>query len=168
MRNLLQVFLVLIVTVCFATSCVKLHEDEDRHYKIYFENKWNKPIMILFHMDWHWYDNPYDQYVAPFYEQPIPKEEWNYKIQPGSIDDELMKYNAYYETALEDKDTVVISVYNAENPKMEDKDCFLVRYHLSKEDLHKVKYRISFPPTELMRNIYMKPSYDEIIKEYVQ
>lgn len=162
MNNRILILLAFMATTFSFSSCVKLHEDENHHYKIYFENSWDKPVFVLDHIDWHWYDNPDDQYVAPFYEKQIPEEAWNHKIQPGDIDDELMEYNRYYETALKDKDSVVISVYNAEHLEMTISECFLVRYHLSKEDLRKINFHVSFPPTEAMKTFYMKPSFDEL------
>ena len=168
MRNFVQVFLSLIVTVCISTSCVKLHEDADNHYKIYFENKWNKSIVINYHIDWHWYDNPFEAYSdSLFFEEKPISESWrHYEIKPGGIDSKLMEHNDYYEIALEKQDSVVIYVFDAEQPDKKDSECFLVRYHLSKEDLQKVKFRISFPPTDAMKDFYMKPSYEEL-NEYL-
>ena len=75
-----------------------------------------------------------------------------------------MEHRGYYETALESGDSVVISVFDAEQPNKNDSEVFLVRYHLSKEDLKKVGFHVSYPPTESMRNFYMKPSFNEINK----
>ena len=145
-------------------SCVKLDEDEDHHFKIYFENHWDKPVYIGYSIDWHWYDDPYEDYGCSFCEEPLTEHSRCHKVQSGGVDSELMTLNEYYES-FENQDTVVIRVYNAENPEKKDSESFLVRYHLSKEDLRKVKFHVCYPPTEAMKDFYMKPSYEEVIKQ---
>lgn len=162
MKHLYLWLLALVVMVLSVSSCFKLHEDEDHHFKIYFENSWNKPVYIWYNIDWYWYDNPYESYLPLFAEEPLYETERCHIVQPGGVDSELMKHNDYYEIALQDQDSVVISVFDAEQPDKKDSECFLVRYHLSKEDLQKVNYHISFPPTEAMKDFYMKPSFEEV------
>ena len=164
MKHLTSCFLILIVIVSSFSSCFPLHEDEDHHFIIYFENLWNKSIVINYHIDWHWYDDPFEAYSDSlfFKEKPLSEGLIQYEIKPGGIDSKLMKFNDYYEIALEDKDSVVIYVFDAEQPDKKDSECLLVRYHLSKKDLQKVNFHISFPPTEAMKDFYMKPTYEEI------
>ena len=152
MKHLNLYLVALVVMVLSVSSCYKLHEDEGHHFKIYFENLWNKSIVINYHIDWHWYDDPFEAYSDSLF----------FKVKPGGIDSKLMKFNDYYEIALEDKDSVVIYVFDAEQPDKKDSECLLVRYHLSKKDLQKVNFHISFPPTEAMKDFYMKPTYEEI------
>ena len=156
----LSLLLSIIVLLC---SC-ELREDEDHHFKIYFENSWNKSIVINYHIDWHWYDNPFEAYSdSLFFEEKPISEDWrHHEIKPGGFDDKLMEYNDYYEIALEKQDSVVIYVFDAELSDKKDSECFLVRYHLSKEDLQKVNFHISFPPTDAMKGVYMKPSFEEL------
>jgi ABC-type multidrug transport system ATPase subunit len=40
-----------------------------------------------------------------------------------------------------------------------------LRLWYSKEDLRKVKFHVCYPPTEAMKDFYMKPSYEEVIKQ---
>lgn len=162
MKHLNLYLVALVVMVLSVSSCYKLHEDEGHHFKIYFENHWNKSIYIWYDIDWHWYDNPYENYLPLFAEKPIYETEVCPKILPGDVNSELMKHRDYYEIALQDQDSVVISVFDAEQPDKKDSECFLIRYHLSKEDLQKVNFHISFPPTEAMKDFYMKPTYEEI------
>lgn len=163
MKQRFLVILSIIAMLSSVYSC-KLHEDEDHHFKIYFENRWDKPVFINYHIDWHWYSNPYENYGCSFFEKPIVDYGCPI-IQPGGIDDELMRHNAYYEYDLQDQDSVVIFVFNADDPEKKDSECFLVRYHLSKEDLQKVSFHVCYPPTEAMKDFYMKPSYEEVIKQ---
>ena len=166
MKNLYLRLLVLVAAVLSVSSCCKLHEDENYHYRIYFENHWDKSIYIWYDIDWHWYDNPYENYASLFAEKTICETEVCHKILPGGIDCELMKHRDYFECELQVGDSVVVSVFDAELPGKKDSECFLVRYHLSREDLKKVNYHISFPPTDGMKDFYMKPSFEEI-KEYL-
>jgi hypothetical protein len=168
MKHLTIYLLRLIIIVFLFSSCSPLHEDEGHHYKIYFENLWDKSIVINYHIDWHWYDNPFEAYSdSLFFEEKPISEGWRRdEIKPGGIDSKLMEHNDYYEIALEEKDSVVVYVFDAEQPEKKDSECFLVRYHLSKEDLQKVRFHISFPPTDAMKDFYMKPSFEEI-KEYL-
>lgn len=162
-------YLLIIIGLFFSfTSCFPLHEDEDHHYIINFKNLWNKSIVINYHIDWHWYDNPFESYSDSlfFNEKPISENLRHYEIKPGGVDNKLMEHNDYYEIALEEQDSVVIYVFDAELPDKKDSECFLVRYHLSREDLKKVNYHISFPPTDAMKDFYMRPSYDEVISRY--
>ena len=143
-------------------SCV-LEEDEDHHYKIYFENHWDKSIYIWYDVDWHWYDNPYENYFS-YSEEPLHESESLPKILPGGIESELMTLRDYYEYALQDEDSVIIFVFDGEQSDKKDSECFLVRYHLSEEDLKKVGFHVCYPPTEAMKDFYMKPSYEEVIE----
>lgn len=143
-------------------SCV-LEEDEDHHYKIYFENHWDKSIYIWYDVDWHWYDNPYENYFS-YSEEPLHESESLPKILPGGIESELMTLRDYYEYALQDEDSVIIFVFDGEQLDKKDSECFLVRYHLSEEDLKKLGFHVCYPPTEAMKDFYMKPSYEEVIK----
>lgn len=164
MKKNLFISLALTALVFSFYSC-SLEEDEDHHYKIYFENHWDKSIYIMYSIDWHWYDNPYEEYAISYSEEPLHETEHCPKILPGGIDSELMKHRGYYENGLEDEDSVVISVFDAEQPDKKRYECLLVRYHLSEDDLKKVGFHVCYPPTEAMKDFYMKPSYEEVINQ---
>jgi hypothetical protein len=161
MKKILFISLSLATLTFLVYSCV-LQEDEDHHYKIYFENRWDKSIYIRYNVDWHWYDSLSREWVTSYSEEPLYETRYCSKIQPGGIDSELMKLRDYYEYELQDGDSVVISVFDAEQPDKKDSECFLVRYHLSEEDLRKIDFYVCYPPTEAMKDFYMKPSYDEV------
>jgi hypothetical protein len=100
-----------------------------------------------------------------YWEEPVRVTKKCWEVPSGSVDDEFMKRDRdYYEDALEDGDSVVICVFDVEKAEEKDSACFFVRYHMSKEDLQKVHFRVSFPPTEEMKDFYMSPSYDEVVK----
>jgi hypothetical protein len=42
----------------------------------------------------------------------------------------------------------------------------LVHYSLSKKDMEKIGYTISYPPTPAMKDMKMNPSYEEFMKNY--
>ncbi len=146
-------------------SCIYLEEDENHHYKIHFENHWDKSIYIWFDADWHWYDNPFENYGISYSEKPLHESESLPKILPGGIDSKLMTLNDYYEYELQDEDSIVIFVFDAEQPDKRDSECLLVRYQLSEEDLKKVGFRVCYPPSEAMKDFYMKPSYEEVMNQ---
>ena len=157
----LSLLLSMIVLLC---SC-ELREDEDHHYKIYFENHWKRSVYLWTDIDWYWYDNPYEEIFDMYWEEPVRVTKRCWEVPYGSVDEEFMKRDRdYYEDALEDGDSVVVCVFDVEKPEEKDSACFLVRYHMSKEDLQKVHFRVTFPPTEEMKDFYMNPSYDEVQK----
>lgn len=165
MKTKLIISIALTALVFSFYSCVKLHEDEDHHYTIYFENHWDKSIFIRYNIDWYWYDSISREWVTSFSEEPLYERARCHKILPGGIDSKLMELRDYYEYQLQDEDSVVISVFDAEQPDKKDSECFLVRYHLSEEDLKKVGFHVCYPPTEAMKDFYMKPSYEEVIRQ---
>lgn len=159
------IYLTFIIVVLFFSSCRKLHEDDNHHFKIYVENYFDKAVYVWYDIDWHWYDNPYEEHHRLFAEEPVYETECCHKILPKGIDSELLTHNGYYET-FRDDDSIVITLLDAERPNDKDSECFLVRYHLSKSDLQEVNFHVCFPPTEAMKNFYMKPSYEDMLKLY--
>ena len=88
-----------------------------------------------------------------YWEEPVRVTKKCREVPSGSVDDECMKRDRdYYEDALEDGDSVVICVFDVEKAEEKDSACFFVRYHMSKEDLQKVNFRVCFPPTEEMKD----------------
>ncbi len=86
------------------------------------------------------------------------------RILPDEIDSELMTHNEYYEK-ININDSIVVCLFDARFPNKKCSECFLVRYHLSKEDLKKIKFCVCYPPTEDMKDFYMYPSYEEVIRK---
>ena len=162
MNTYKSVIFVLVSMLFFVISCRPLKEDENHHFKIRIKNNWNYPIAVWHFVDWRWNSNPFDKNFKLFYDKPI--DEGCPKIQPGCIDDELMTSRDYYER-LEINDTVVIGLFDAQDPYKNDSECFLVRYYMSKEDLKKIKFCVCYPPTEDMKDFYMYPSYEEVIRK---
>ena len=163
MRKIRFISLALTAFVISFYSC-SLEEDENHHFKIYFENHWDKSIYIRRDADWHWYDNPQEKYAIFYAEEPLHETERSAKILPGGIESKLMKQRDYYEYILQDEDSIVIFVFDGEQPDKKDSECLLVRYHLSEEDLKKVGFHVCYPPTEAMKDFYMKPSYEEVTR----
>jgi hypothetical protein len=90
MKQLNLYLLALVVMVLSVSSCFKLHEDEDHHFKIYFENSWNKSIYIWYDIDWYWYDNPYEEIFDMYWEEPVRVTKKCWEVPSGSVDDEFM------------------------------------------------------------------------------
>jgi hypothetical protein len=155
----------MIVTLLSASTCYHYpdYEDESHHYKIYFENCWDKPVVIWSAMDSHWYNDPCKMYVQF-------NKLWRYDnegviISPGRIDGDYMKHDGFYENWFEDGDSLYIAVFDAERTDKNDSLRFVVSYLLSLDDLHKLDYHLAYPPTEKMRDLHMWPPYDELIKD---
>ena len=132
------------------------YEDEDHHYKIYFENRWDKPIVIWAVMRRY----PFNMY------QPFNKL-WRggnvgVIIQPGKNEHDYYKYESYYEDLFMDGDSLHVFVYDSDDNNRKEPLWFLVSYVLSLDDLHQLNYHIPYPPTENMKDIRMWPSYDVV------
>ena len=98
-------------------------------------------------------------------EQNVMTPGWNLKVGSHYISDEPLYNLSTYESVLRDSDTLMVFVYNADSFELYGweyaRENYLVqqRYHLSLDDLYKLHFLLSFPPTEEMRNIKMWPPY---------
>ena len=69
---------------------------------------------------------------------------------------ESEKYHAGYWSI-----TIVDANHNsAKRWEIEDYEDVLVRYDLKREDLERLHWTISYPPTEAMKDIHMYPPYE--------
>ncbi len=155
----------MIVTLLSASTCYHYpdYEDESHHYKIYFENCWDKPIVVWSAIDCNWYDNPCVMY-AP-YETLWSYDNEGIRITPGEVNGDYMKHDGFYESCIKERDSIYIAVFDAERTEKDDSLRFIVSYLLSLDDLHKLDYHLAYPPTEKMRDLHMWPPYDELIKD---
>ena len=164
-RIVTSVSLVLIVAILFmANSCIYLHEDDDHHCRIYFENCWDRPVYMDCSFDYRWERNPFENYFH-LSEKPMNEYPNSNKILPGETNSEITKKFEYYEARIQNGDSVAIIVFDGQQPDKKDSDCFLVYYLLSIKDLQKVNFHLTYPPNENMKNFHMKPSYEEVIRQ---
>mgnify|MGYP007070224037 CR=1 FL=1 len=164
MNTYKSVILVIASILVSVTSCIPLKEDENHHFNIYVKNNWDKPILLKYGMDAPWYQEPFEKYYLPFIYNDDSICKGSYIIQPESIESDYMTYNDYYEN-LDIKDTIVMCFFDASFSDKKFSECFLVRYLLSKEDLKKIKFCVCYPPTDDMKDFYMYPLYEEVIRK---
>lgn len=159
-------FFVLLSTVFSAMTCYGPPDDVDHHSKAYFENRWDKKVILLWGID----RNDGDSYTStyPIIEQPMRMREMNWipdTILPDEVKGNIyVMGDGYYFEYLDMKDTIVVDVYDAELPDTMTTNFFLVRYLMSKEDLKKTFYHITYPPKRTMKDVKMLPLYEEVIK----
>ncbi len=152
------IILVMITTILSAYTCVSYpdYEDENHHYMIYFENKWDKAVVIFAKWYWHAYYTPCKTEVT--YESLWRYDNHGAKIPSGGINGDYMKQEDYFETGFTEGDSLLITIFNADYR-------FLVNYALSLNDLPKLNFHLIYPPTEDMRGIYMYPAYEEVLRQ---
>ena len=167
----ITVLLIIVATILSANDCGYYPEDETHHTTIYLVNWGDKPIFIFGDIKWNWDDDSYIDHLAK-YNYNILDYLKNYhfaydfgKIMPGKTDYDLMDLERTYYESLKDKDSVAISVYDGERVEANDSDNFIVCYLLSSEDLKKLHFQVSYPPTEDMKDVYMYPTYEEVLRQ---
>lgn len=139
-------------------------EDENHHYKVYFENCWDKPIIIWSSRFSHVYGaNDCEMYV-PYEELICRYDNQGKKIPPGGINNDYIKSEIFYENCLKEWDSLYIAVFYNEQTILNDSLSFLVSYLLSLNDLQKVDFHITYPPKENMKDVHMWPSFEEVIE----
>ena len=160
-------FILLAITpiIISAFTCYNYpdYEDESHHYKIYFENCWDKPIVVWSTKDCYYLNNPCTMYV-PF------NKLWKYEnqgevIYPGRIDGDYIKHDGYYEDWFEEGDSLYIAVFDSDRNNENDSPRFLFSYLLSINDLQKVNFHLTYPPTENMKDLHMWPSYEDVMTD---
>ena len=163
--NCISIFLIIVATIL---SCKQPYEYDGHHPTIRFVCWGDKPIYIRCGIDWHGVNNPFmskemEKFNDIDLQEKKPALHFG-KIMPGKVDLALMNLgDDCYESYLKEKDSVVISVFDAERLEAGVSNGFLVCYMLSREDLIKIHFQASYPPTEDMRDIYMYPAYEEVL-----
>ncbi len=153
----------MIVIILSAFTCHNYpdYEDENHHYKIYFENLWDKKILIV--SNWYWYYNPCKMDVS--YETIRRYDNEGVIIPPEGINGEYMKQDSFYESWVKDGDSLSIAIFEAERINENDSFRFLVSYALSLENLQKANFHLTYPPKEDMKDFHMWPSYKDVIEQ---
>jgi len=141
----------------FFSSCEK-EDTENAHYRIRFNNDSD-----------YWIGGLYDPYYPdttinyPWF----PTDSTKCKIQPK---ESLIITNGHFKSTFESffsstNDTLMFYIFDYKvlttNKWAEVRDNYMVtqRYDLSLDDLRRLDWKLSFPPTEEMRNIKMWPPY---------
>lgn len=162
MKNSAAITIVLLVLFCvfMANSCV-MKEDENHHRTIEVINNSEKAI----------YTNLGMSYPDTLFEVGVPSssEPSIYKVVPHERNRSALNMaRVYWETIFKDgsqipSDTLMVYIYDAELMDSKTFDhiynTVIQRYDLSLQDLQWLNWKISYPPSEEMKNIKMYPPY---------
>ena len=145
-----------LIFLCFLTftfmSCLK-----ESHYDIPFYNSTDYTIYVDVS-----FDHP-DTTLRQM--QDVTTSGWFLDIKPHKWGNPLDNMMTTYESEFHGMDTLIIFVFNSDTLATYGwenvKDDYLIsqRYDLSLNDLKRMNWHLSFPPTEEMRNIKMWPPY---------
>lgn len=162
MKNSAAITIVLLVLFCvfMANSCV-MKEDENHHRTIEVINNSEKAIYTNLGMSYP--DTLFDVGV------PSSSEPSIYKVVPHERNRSALNMaRVYWETIFKDgsqipSDTLMVYIYDAELMDSKTFDhiynTVIQRYDLSLQDLQWLNWKISYPPSEEMKNIKMYPPY---------
>ncbi len=156
-------FIFALLTLFVSINCKPI-EDENHHNSIIFNNV-----------------TEFDLYIAGDIKYPdttvtdmgVLRKPEIYKVKACSSNKEALSLHPHstYESFFIGykgkkaipNDTLMVFVYDAEElEKIEShvKNSVLVRYDLSLKDLQRINWTLTYPPTEVMKDIKMYPPYD--------
>jgi len=157
MKNIIKLSLLLIV--CITVAC--LHKDTDIcHFSIKFTNKSEKILYVREHIDL--FPDPFDIRKLSYF-TPTQKDIKCCKENKSAL---------FSRSCIEDKfgrviDTNFVYIFDAavvENTSWEviARDYLVLkRYDLTLEDLQRLNWKITYPPTEAMKDVKQYPPYRE-------
>ncbi len=165
--NCMSIIFIMVATIFSAFQCA-VYEDENTHTKINFVNWSDKAVHMESHIDHYWEIDPYIVYALNRYYNMEFKNYGGGILMPGKVDyEESDLFDESYES-LNDRDSAIFMVFDAERLlEAGYSNSFLVCYMLSREDLMKLHFQVSYPPTEDMRDIYMYPAYDDVTMQRI-
>jgi len=91
------------------------------------------------------------------------------KVKCGINYDAKQEKGYSYNFEYQNNDTLCFFIWNTDMVSKYEWDDFrdsyniLCRYDLSKQDIETLQFRISYPPTERMKNVKMYPPYGELM-----
>ena len=110
------------------------------------------------------YHQSYDYPDTSSYGGDVTTPGWNLKVESHHSNNDAIWCRRTYESQLRE-DTLIIFVFNADTLStygwnyVKNHNIVTQRYYLSLSDLYNLKWCLSFPPTEEMRDIKMWPPY---------
>ena len=149
--------LLLIGSCLLFTACDLTIDRDDAHYHIRFYNAsvYNAFIGISF-------DYP-DTTLRN--RQDVTTPGWYLGVESHNSNNDALASMTSYESIFYSIDTLIIFVFNADTlsargwDNVKEHNIVTQRYDLSLSDLYNLDWRLTFPPTEEMRNIKMWPPY---------
>lgn len=142
-----------------SNSCVK--DDENHHSTIRFINNADKPIYVYGSM---MYPDTLNAYGMGGGGASYP---FHYKISPDTENTYALQQREFWEVIFRDgrgipSDTLMVYVFDAgllESHTTHVNNTIIRRYDLSLQDLQRVNWTLTYPPTAIMQGIKMYPPY---------
>jgi len=165
MKNVIKLLLLLVI--CIASTCGKKYDSENCHYAIKFSNNMAKDLRVR------------DEFLHPIhYPNSFNIEKLSYtargemyKVRSGEQDNRsAMGSRGCVENVFNRVDgfldTVFVYIFDAaiiENTSWDivARDYLVLkRYDLTLEDLQRLDWRVTYPPTEAMKDVKQYPPYN--------
>ncbi len=157
-KNILAYTIVSIFLVLSPSFRCMPDDDDDHHYRIRFVNESEQTLYVD---------------CSIYYPDTIPiLTNERDEILPGKINNSTLSTFTSWESVfgadLDDRnlnpiDTLMVFVFDAERldaDRHRVMDALLVRYDLSLQDLQRLNWTLSYPPTESMKDIKMWPRFE--------
>ena len=164
MKNTIK--FLLLFGICTASHCGKREDTENCHRAIKFYNDTEKSLYARCTHQCHLYTDPFDiNYLSYTVEAPV----W-YKVNSGEENRKASEVNRCIELDFGNGvfyDTLWYFVFDAaivENTPWEvvARDYLVLkRYDLTLKDLQRLDWKITYPPTETMKDVKQYPPYGE-------
>ena len=141
----------------FFTAMTCTQDTDDEHHHILFCNESDYDVFV---------DRSYDHPdTSLLHTQNVMTPGWDLKVESQSTNDEAFLSRGSYESKFIRMDTLIAFVFNADTLSVygwdyvKEHNMVAQRYELSLFDLQNLNWRLTFPPSEEMRNIKMWPPY---------
>ena len=167
MKTLKSILAVLIVLLsAFCVSCLPMEGDDS--FEIKFSNNAESELYVV--VRYSVYYESTGQYAR---EEGLYKDSSLYHIEdvkPNYFDPFFM-VERNPEDYLKSTDTLTVFILDKDEyegktwSQIVDSAHFRQIYHLSGDDIRLLNARVPYPPSEIMRNMDMVPSYEEAVKQ---
>jgi hypothetical protein len=152
--------ILLLSWICMATTCVP-KESENCHPTIKFSNNSDMTLYVQ-DVDFYLVDSP-DPFDIRKYSYFHPGQR---NIKSHTVTKEALFSRSCFEHQFKTINTLYVYVFDAEVVKNTSWDIIardylvLKRYDLTLEDLQRLDWKISYPPTEAMKDVEQWPPYE--------
>ena len=162
--------LIIALSIISISLCSCFVDGPNSHFCIFFTNNANHSIYVYDHPkeDYLYSPNPpqyYDTVLLPYYYNPLC-DSFDTKYNPGKEECGWFFSMDCYECMFGyEYDTLLIFIFNADTLETYGWDTVREYYKVEQwydlilEDLQKMDFKLSFPPTEAMKHIHMWPPY---------
>ena len=160
MKSISKLYLgeTIVALACTVTGCTETKRPE--HYYLTIRNMSDKTIMIGL-SDMYPIDSIVVLWRADEAEYLRPNSDQSYT--KTNYEEGISTWYSFFNWEFQGymSITLVDSNHNSTSRwKVEDYSDVLVRYDLKREDMERLHWRISYPPTEAMKDVHMFPPYE--------